>query len=97
MTVMFEQVQLILFNLLQYRRALQDQARALATWRHNADLCPSVQWRCEQILATIERHRSVVYDTQGPGDAGTDVLIALAGIHRGLFEVGSLRRQTGAR
>jgi hypothetical protein len=77
MTIMFEQVQLILFNLLQYKRALQEEARALATWRHNADLCPNVQWQCEQILATIERHRSVVYDTQGPGDAGTDVLIAL--------------------
>jgi hypothetical protein len=77
MTVMFEQVQLILFNLLQYKRALQEEARALATLQHNADLCPSVQWQCEQILATIERHRSVVYDTQGPGDAGTDVLIAL--------------------
>jgi hypothetical protein len=77
MTVMFEQVQLILFNLLQYKRALQEQARALATWRHNADLCPNVQWQCEEILAIIERHRSVVYDTQGPGDAGTDVLIAL--------------------
>jgi hypothetical protein len=74
---MFEQVQLILFNLLQYKRALQEQARAIATWQHNADLCPSVQWQCEQILATTERHRSVVYDTQGPGDAGVDVLVVL--------------------
>jgi hypothetical protein len=36
-----------------------------------------VQWQCEQILATTERHRSVVYDTQGPGDAGVDVLVVL--------------------
>jgi hypothetical protein len=67
---MFEQVQLILFNLLRYKRALQEQARAIATWQHNADLCPSVQWQCEQILATIERHRSVVYDTKGQATRG---------------------------
>jgi hypothetical protein len=73
----FEQAQLIFFNLLQYKRALQEDARKIATWRHNADLCPGVQWQCEAILSIIERHRSVVYDTQGPGDAGTDVLVAL--------------------
>jgi hypothetical protein len=73
----FEQAQLIFFNLLQYKRALQEDAREIATWRHNADLCPGVQWQCEAILSIIERHRSVVYDTQGPGDAGTDVLVAL--------------------
>jgi hypothetical protein len=74
---MFDQVQLIFFNLLQYKRALQKEAREFASWRHNADLCPSVQGQCEAILTIVERYRSVVYDTQGPGDAGTDVLVAL--------------------
>jgi hypothetical protein len=75
---MFEQIQLVFFNLLQYKRAQPEQAKNLALLKHNDDLCPLIQERCEDILQSVERHRSLVYDTQGPGDAGIDVLMKLS-------------------
>jgi hypothetical protein len=75
---MFEQIQLVFFNFLQYKRAQPEQAKNLALLKHNDDLCPLVQERCEDILRSVERHRSLVYDTQGPGDAGIDVLTVLS-------------------
>jgi hypothetical protein len=76
--VMFEQIQLVFFNFLQYKRAQPEQTRNLALLKHNDDLCPLVQERCEDILHCVERHRSLVYDMQGPGDAGIDVLTKLS-------------------
>jgi len=75
---MFEQIQLVFFNLLQYKRAQPEQAKNLALLKHNDDLCPLIQERCEDILQSVERHRSLVYDTQGPRDAGIDVLMKLS-------------------
>jgi hypothetical protein len=68
----------VFFNFLQYRRAQPEQARTLAQLKHNDDLCPLVQARCEGVLRSVERHRSLVYDTQGPRDHGVDVLAVLS-------------------
>jgi hypothetical protein len=33
--------------------------------------------RCEQVLQSLQRQHSLVYDIQGPGDSGVDVLVRL--------------------
>lgn len=73
----FSLLQQVLFELLQHHRAATDQTEHFSALKHNSDLCPSLQVQLERFLRAIERHRSIAYDTQGPNDAGVDVLLRL--------------------
>ncbi|HYD08883.1 MAG TPA: hypothetical protein VEA78_02170 [Acidimicrobiales bacterium] len=67
----------VFFELLEQNRATLDDTVALSVLRHDRDLLPQLQRRCEQILKSLERHQTVVYDIQGFNDAGVDVVVVL--------------------
>lgn len=72
-----EPIRKVFFELLQFRRMAAAGSIRLAGLRHNRDLCPLLQRRCELVLTGLERHQSVVYDVQGPSDSGVDVMVRL--------------------
>ncbi len=74
----FSDLQKTLFELLQYRRTGMERTEQFGLLKHNSDLCPRLHLQLEQFLRSVERHRSVAYDTQGPSDAGVDVLLRLS-------------------
>jgi hypothetical protein len=44
-------------------------------WRHNADILPEVQVQLEAVLDARGKFESIVYDTQGIHDAGSDIVL----------------------
>lgn len=64
--------------MVQYRRASLSDVKTLSRMRHNNELCPLLQRRCEQVVSCLERHHTIVYDVQGPRDAGVDVVVRVS-------------------
>lgn len=94
-----ETIQRVYFELLQARRARPETTEAFTLKRHNRDLCPELQRRAETVLGCVERHRSIVYDIQGPRDAGADVVVLVndeQGDGHIVFQVKSDREATGS-
>jgi len=65
----------LVFELAQLRRAPAATTAGFSRMRHNRDLCPRTQATCERALSAFTRYRDIAYDIQGPRDAGVDVLI----------------------
>jgi hypothetical protein len=61
--------------LLRYRRAPDKATEAFRHWKHNCDLLPKIQAQLEALLEARGKFRSIVYDTQGIHDDGTDIVI----------------------
>jgi hypothetical protein len=72
---MSEHLTPIIDHLLRYVRAPERHTQALRRRAHNEDLCPAFRQKLELILDSYGRLSPIVYDTQGPRDDGTDVLI----------------------
>src|SRR5713101_74832 len=62
-------------RLLRYRRARDKATRAFRAWKHNADILPKLQSQIEMLLEAYGKFEPVVYDTQGPNDAGSDLVL----------------------
>ncbi len=65
----------IVYDLLQFRRVSAIATDAFLTMKHDADLCPKFQARIESVFSAFDKYQRITYDIQGPGDAGTDIVL----------------------
>ena len=72
---MLETLQDSITQLLRYQRAPEKATRTFRSWKHNADILPKVQAQLETLLEAYNRFEPVVYDTQGPRDDGSDIVL----------------------
>lgn len=72
---MLETLQGSITQLLRYQRAPEKATRTFRSWKHNADILPKVQAQLETLLEAYNRFEPVVYDTQGPRDDGSDIVL----------------------
>ena len=59
------------------QRSREEDTSDFANQKHNRDLLPRLQERVENILYAYGTFHPIVYDIQGPSDAGADVLVVL--------------------
>lgn len=62
-------------RLLRYQRAPERATEIFKTWKHNNDILPRVQAQIEMLLEAYGKFQSIVYDTQGIHDDGSDVVL----------------------
>ncbi|PEV33306.1 hypothetical protein [Bacillus thuringiensis] len=70
-----EHIKKIIYNLLFFKRSDDIQTNWFIDKKHNAYLCPNFQEKFESVFESFEKYQKIVYDIQGPRDAGTDVII----------------------
>ncbi|GAB1782016.1 hypothetical protein [Priestia aryabhattai] len=70
-----EYIKKIVYELLFFKRSQDNQTKWFITQKHNANLCPGFQKKFDYIFSSFEKYQKIVYDIQGPRDAGTDVII----------------------
>jgi len=68
----------VVFNALHSRRASENDTGGFDTLKHNDHLCPTMQSRLDDLLASCRRNFNVVYDVQGVNDSGVDVVVRLS-------------------
>jgi len=61
--------------MLRRERSLVIETEAFRSMKHNADLCPRVRSQIETVLKAFGRFEPIVYDTQGFGDDGVDLVV----------------------
>jgi hypothetical protein len=65
----------IVSDLLQARRAEPSATAIFRDLKHDKDLCPKLRDQIEEIFSALKKYQTIVHDTQGPQDKGTDVLL----------------------
>ncbi|MDA1526339.1 hypothetical protein PDJ99_24710 [Bacillus cereus] len=70
-----EHIKKIIYDLLFIKRSEEEDTSWFTDQKHNAHLCPGFQGKFESIFESFEKYKKIVYDIQGPRDAGTDVII----------------------
>jgi hypothetical protein len=72
---MRESLQDSITRLLRYQRVPPLATKAFRAWKHNSDILPKLQTQLEMMLDVYGKFEPVVYDTQGPRDDGSDVVL----------------------
>lgn len=65
----------IVTRLLRYQRAPLKLTAEFKNWKHDNDILPGIQQQLESILTSYGTFGSIVYDTQGIHDDGTDLVL----------------------
>ena len=72
---MRESLQDSITRLLRYQRVPARATKLFRSWKHNSDILPKLQTQLEMVLDAYGKFEPVVYDTQGPRDDGSDVVL----------------------
>lgn len=70
-----EHIKKIIYDLIFLKRSEEEITSWFTDKKHNAHLCPDFQDKLELIFESFEKYQKIVYDVQGPRDAGTDVIV----------------------
>jgi len=65
----------VIDGLLRYKQNTIKSTEVFKSMKHNKNLCPAVDKISKSILDCFNKYQKVVYDIQGIGDRGSDILI----------------------